>query len=253
MLKVLRLGARRRTPGVVSTTHEKEKRIYGLRQLSIEPIKPLVVMDATTAVLHSGNIVRPTEEIAAIFTPIEPFDSLCYGNSEIVTMEGINSNETKMALFSPKNVEPAVLAQLHEPHLHFLSPPKPEGDLGPDWKVHPQFCSTPQRFGVEIKLEPGSHVYGGGEQVRQLCLNNTQFITWNTDIPYYSKQKKSLYQSHPFLLVLRPDGSAYGILANSTYPLFFEMTDDHVKVLSHTQLLAPVVVFMKDFITFMDF
>jgi len=201
-------------------------------------------MDATAVVqqaIHSGNLVRPPLETAAVFAPVEPFDSLENGISQIVTMEGVKSQESKMALFSPRNVEPAKLAELHEPYLHFLSPPKPQPELlSPDWKVIPQFCSTPQRFGVEIKLEPGSHCYGGGEQARQLCLNNTQYITWNTDIPYYSKQKKSLYQSHPFIMVLRKDGTAFGVLANSTYPLFVEMTDDHIKVLSHTEYLSAI-------------
>jgi len=176
---------------------------------------------------------------AVDFLPINPFRSLQDGVCESVTFEGTDPF-VPMSLFYPSSQESAELAKsLETPSFHFLHQPKPSGRLN-ECSVVPQFCDTTEQFGVEIKLEEGSHCYGGGEQARSLCLNGTQFITWNSDVPNYTKATKSLYQTHPFIQVLRKDGSGYGVIANTTYPLFFEMTDNHLKIVSHTQLAVPV-------------
>lgn len=43
-----------------------------------------------------------------------------------------------------------------------------------------------------------------------------QIFTWNSDAWGYGSGTTSLYQSHPWVLVLLPDGKALGVLADTT-------------------------------------
>lgn len=53
-----------------------------------------------------------------------------------------------------------------------------------------------------------------------LLLNNrmiyTQVFTWNTDAWGYGTGTTSLYQSHPWVLAVLPNGESLGILADTT-------------------------------------
>ena len=43
-----------------------------------------------------------------------------------------------------------------------------------------------------------------------------QVLTWNTDAWWYGSGTASLYQSHPWVLAVLPNGEALGILADTT-------------------------------------
>jgi len=104
--------------------------------------------------------------------------------------------------------------------------------LGPcpkDFSVIPFFTEFNGRQIVNIEAEMGTHFYGGGEISSGLCLNNESFITWNLD-SHYGKKSVNLYQSHPYIMAVRPDGTSYGVIANTTYPLKFSMTDTSVRI-----------------------
>jgi hypothetical protein len=47
---------------------------------------------------------------------------------------------------------------------------------------------------------------------------------WNTDAFGY-QDDSPLYTSHPWVLAVRADGSAFGVLADSTYRVFIDLTD----------------------------
>jgi alpha-glucosidase len=153
-------------------------------------------------------------------------------------MQGV---DIPMALFYPKSEKSQEIAKaIESPSFHFLAEPQTVGQLyDAKWSVYPQFHDTRTKYGVQLQLEEGSHCYGGGEQANRLCLNNSQWITWNTDTPAYQTSYLSLYQTHPYVLVVRKDGSAYGVIVNSTYPLLFDISNSQLKVLSHTEK-APV-------------
>lgn len=46
--------------------------------------------------------------------------------------------------------------------------------------------------------------------------SGTRIFAWNTDAWGYSRSTSSLYQSHPWVLAVLPDGSALGVLADTT-------------------------------------
>lgn len=70
---------------------------------------------------------------------------------------------------------------------------------------------------VRIDGLAGCSLYGTGEQAGRLLRNGTRVVLWNNDHFDYTAKSKNLYQSHPFVLAVRPDGSAVGVLIETTY------------------------------------
>ncbi|XP_031483310.1 uncharacterized protein LOC116252855 [Nymphaea colorata] len=70
---------------------------------------------------------------------------------------------------------------------------------------------------VTVELPVGTCFYGTGEVSGPLERTGKRVFIWNTDAFGYGSGTTSLYQSHPWVLVLLPSGDAYGILADTTY------------------------------------
>jgi alpha-glucosidase len=68
-----------------------------------------------------------------------------------------------------------------------------------------------------IDIVPGTSLYGTGEVGGPLLRNGRTVVLWNTDAFGYKPDSPSLYQSHPWVLAVRPDGSAFGVLADTTW------------------------------------
>ncbi|GAQ86902.1 Glucosidase II catalytic (alpha) subunit and related enzymes [Klebsormidium nitens] len=69
---------------------------------------------------------------------------------------------------------------------------------------------------TEMEFPLGTSFYGGGEVSGPLERSGTRIFAWNTDAWGYGRATSSLYQSHPWVLVLLPDGTALGVLADTT-------------------------------------
>jgi alpha-glucosidase len=93
-------------------------------------------------------------------------------------------------------------------------------DVGPASHVtgvRPGFADTGNSRLVRIGFDRGTSLYGTGEQAGGLLRNGTRKTCWNTDAFGYTDANPSLYQSHPWVLALRADGSAYGFLCETTW------------------------------------
>uniref|UniRef100_A0A453QVK5 Glycoside hydrolase family 31 N-terminal domain-containing protein n=1 Tax=Aegilops tauschii subsp. strangulata TaxID=200361 RepID=A0A453QVK5_AEGTS len=69
---------------------------------------------------------------------------------------------------------------------------------------------------VLIKLPSGTSFYGTGEASGPLERTGKRVFTWNTDAWGYGSGTTSLYQSHPWVLSILPDGKSLGVLADTT-------------------------------------
>uniref|UniRef100_A0A0E0AIW7 Glycoside hydrolase family 31 N-terminal domain-containing protein n=1 Tax=Oryza glumipatula TaxID=40148 RepID=A0A0E0AIW7_9ORYZ len=69
---------------------------------------------------------------------------------------------------------------------------------------------------VLIKLPAGTSFYGTGEASGPLERTGKRVFTWNTDAWGFGPGTTSLYQSHPWVLAVLPDGKALGVLADTT-------------------------------------
>ncbi|CAN1306361.1 Alpha-glucosidase 2 [Linum perenne] len=69
---------------------------------------------------------------------------------------------------------------------------------------------------VQLQLPDGTSFYGSGEVSGQLERTGKRVFTWNTDAWGYGPGTTSLYQSHPWVLAILPNGEAIGLLADTT-------------------------------------
>ncbi|KAJ6946630.1 hypothetical protein NC651_001358 [Populus alba x Populus x berolinensis] len=69
---------------------------------------------------------------------------------------------------------------------------------------------------VKFEFPDGTTFYGTGEVSGQLERTGKRVFTWNTDAWGYGPGTTSLYQSHPWVLAVLPNGEALGVLADTT-------------------------------------
>ncbi|UCD86097.1 MAG: DUF5110 domain-containing protein [Deltaproteobacteria bacterium] len=121
---------------------------------------------------------------------------------------------------------------------------KPE-DTGPvpsSWQVVPRFIVSEKKYSAVIKIEPGTNLYGTGEIAGALLRDGKVTYTWNADSLGYGDWKKNLYQSHPWVLAVRADGSSFGVLADTTYRLKINLKNQ----ISFTSEGRPFPVYVVD-------
>lgn len=66
----------------------------------------------------------------------------------------------------------------------------------------------------QVRLPRGTHAYGLGLVCGPLAHRGRRVVFWNTDAWRHDERTPSLYQSHPWVLALLPDGRALGVLAD---------------------------------------
>jgi alpha-glucosidase len=118
------------------------------------------------------------------------------------------------AVFVPEGLEPAALP----PSLALLKAPAIVASLPATWALRPAFSAREGRFSAHLEAGPGVDLYGMGEVTGPLRRNGTRVKLWNTDNYGYGKDGgRRLYQSHPWVLGLRADGTAFGVLFDSPW------------------------------------
>ncbi|MBP7372096.1 MAG: DUF5110 domain-containing protein [Opitutaceae bacterium] len=91
----------------------------------------------------------------------------------------------------------------------------PEGDGGV--ALRPEFATADGRQVVTLQVPAGTSLYGTGEVSGPLLRNGRTVTLWNSDVYGYDAKTPALYQSHPWVLGVRADGTAFGLIFDSTY------------------------------------
>ena len=132
-------------------------------------------------------------------------------------------SEDGTALFLPDGLSPDHLT----PSVALVEPPKTRGPLPAGWTLRPEFSQTTDgKPRVTLTLPAGTSLYGEGEVTGPLLRNGTDTVLWNTDNGDYQRDHgRRLYQSHPWVLGVRPDGTAFGFLADTTFHSEIKTTD----------------------------
>ncbi|CAN6180102.1 unnamed protein product [Urochloa humidicola] len=130
------------------------------------------------------------------------------------------------------------------PSLSFADPrrrevPREGGDA-------PAFLPTCEVLGaaqeVIVKLPSGTSFYGTGEASGPLERTGKRVFTWNTDAWGYGPGTLSLYQSHPWVFAVLPDGKALGVLADTTERCEVDLTQE--STIKFSALCAyPIITF----------
>lgn len=120
---------------------------------------------------------------------------------------------------------PAGLTQTDfPPSFAFEEQPVAEGSMPGSWTVFPIFTKNDNQYRVNLNIAEGTSLYGTGEIAGPLLRNGKVSETWNTDAYAYGRENERLYQSHPWVLVVRKDGSSYGVFADTTYRCRIDLT-----------------------------
>ncbi|MGP1272453.1 MAG: TIM-barrel domain-containing protein [Phycisphaerales bacterium] len=103
---------------------------------------------------------------------------------------------------------------------------RPFEAIGPadGFDIEVRFTTDAGRFIAEIETDPGTSLYGTGQAAGPLLRNGRRTEQWNTDA-YNYQDESPLYTSHPWVLAVRADGSSFGVLADTTYRSFIDLTD----------------------------
>lgn len=96
-------------------------------------------------------------------------------------------------------------------------PPEPAGGPGADPARPPRvrFEWDGQTMRAQVAWPEGTNAYGLGERAGRLLRDAQLHALWNTDAYRYDERTPALYQSHPWVLALRPGGAVVGILADT--------------------------------------
>jgi alpha-glucosidase len=100
------------------------------------------------------------------------------------------------------------------------------GAMPDGFAVVPTFAKDKAgRFVTRVEIDPGTSLYGTGQAGGELRRNGKVTEAWNTDAYGYGAKTKALYTSHPWVLGVRADGSAFGVLADTTYRVEIDLRD----------------------------
>jgi len=144
-----------------------------------------------------------------------------------------------VAVFYPASYD----ASQHEPSPIFEHQPVAAAPLPASWRIRPQFSLKEGKSIATIRVDETVDFYGTGEVTGPLRRNGRTISLWNVDTPAYSVDGGShLYQSHPWVMGLRTDGTAFGIIADNTWRQQISITDHEVTFASQGPAFRVVII-----------
>ncbi|MBZ4037488.1 DUF5110 domain-containing protein [Flavobacterium sp. 17A] len=139
--------------------------------------------------------------------------SITIVNAQEVALEKTSLVGNRIVEFIPKGFD-----QSKTPSLILASEPKSKGKAPANWSLIPEFSLKNNKATAVLNLKGNISLYGGGEVTGPLLRNGQSIKLWNTDTGAYSVEGgKRLYQTHPWVMGVREDGSAFGIIFDSSW------------------------------------
>lgn len=119
-----------------------------------------------------------------------------------------------VAVFYPAHYD----AKQHQPSPIFEQEPAAVNPLTAKWPLRVAFSEQNGHSIATIRVADDVDFYGTGEVTGPLRRNGRTIELWNVDTPAYGMDGGThLYQSHPWVMGLRKDGTAFGIIADNTW------------------------------------
>jgi alpha-glucosidase len=95
----------------------------------------------------------------------------------------------------------------------------------PTREAVPEFMRFGDRALVRVLAAGATDRYGLGEVCGPLVHDNAKIIGWTRDAFGYDERAANLYQAHPWVLCVRPDGSAFGVVIETTWRFTVHLID----------------------------
>lgn len=96
--------------------------------------------------------------------------------------------------------------------------------------VRPRFRDRGSIREITIDLQESVDFYGTGEVAGPLRRNGRQATLWNSDSFAYSDKTPSIYQSQPFVLGVRADGTAFGVICRTTWRCKIDLASSGMQI-----------------------
>ncbi|MBN2842702.1 MAG: hypothetical protein JXM68_06400, partial [Sedimentisphaerales bacterium] len=123
----------------------------------------------------------------------------------------------------------------------FVKSLKSVGPLAADWQLKPIFGQRQGRKFAYFAIDPETDLYATGEVTGSLIRNGYKIKLDNLDNPLYRKADQ-LYQTHPWVIGLRPDGTAFGVYFDSTWLAELDLRSGILYSVTESAPAFPVMV-----------
>ena len=115
--------------------------------------------------------------------------------------------------------------------------------LPADWELEPDYTFENGKASVSLKLTGDVSLYGGGEVTGPLLRNGQYVKMWNTDNGAYGTDNgKRLYQTHPWVLGVRRDGTAFGVIFDTSWKAELYTNSDEIKYNTEGALFRTYII-----------
>ncbi len=150
--------------------------------------------------------------------------------------------ESEMLSSNIARFRPAGLNQADVPvSPAFVKALNPVGPIAAGWQLKPIFGQKQGRKFAYFAIDPETDLYATGEVTGSLIRNGHKIVLDNLDNPLYGKADQ-LYQTHPWVIGLRPDGSAFGVYFDSTWLAELDLRSGILYSVTENAPAFPVMV-----------
>lgn len=117
-----------------------------------------------------------------------------------------------------------------------------DSEVGSAPQYVPSYALQHGQQTVELRLPTGTHFYGTGLVTGSLERTGKRVVAWNTDAWGYTPITHLLYQSHPWVVALLPDGDLLGVLADTQLRIEVDLRQSS-RILFRAAAGYPVLTF----------
>ena len=148
------------------------------------------------------------------------------------------STNDSIAIFYPKAFD----ATQTMPSFAVNNEPIVQAGIPTGWKIIPVFSKTSDKTIATVNCGTADF-YGTGEVTGTLKRNNTSITLWNSDNYGYEKYfGKRLYQSHPWVMGVRPNGTVFGVIADNTWKMDIDISNTSIVFTSDGPAFRVLVI-----------
>jgi len=157
-------------------------------------------------------------------TPIVTLLLVCILTISSVAAQTVSSS-SNLSVFYPAAYD----ATQNTPSFAIQNEPVVTPGAQSGWRLNPTFSISGSNNIATINCGTGVDFYGTGEVTGTLRRNNTSITLWNTDnYTYASFGGQQLYQSHPWVMGVRANGTAFGVIADNTWEMTIAISDTNI-------------------------
>lgn len=176
--------------------------------------------------------------IGTSWTNVVGLDSIANGSVQSAAITNSTMIGQGMAEFVPTGFNAN-----QAPSMSLITEPTSTGSLTPGWSLLPQFTVINSNACASLNVPAGTSLYGGGEVAGPLLRNGQTIEIWNTDTAGWSTDNlRRMYQAHPWVLGVRPDGTAFGVLFDSSYKGSLTTATNRIVFKTHGPLFRTFII-----------